>query len=99
VVADLHTSAEVERRIPAASVALLLHEAAAEPLTDVMEALPRAGEVLIVVGPEGGLTDEELRGFASAGARALRLGPSVMRASTAGCAAAAVVLAATGRWI
>ena len=38
------------------------------------------------------------RRFRAAGARTVRLGPSVLRASTAGCAAAAVVLAATGRW-
>jgi 16S rRNA (uracil1498-N3)-methyltransferase len=100
VVADLHTSAEVERRISAASVALVLHETGAVALSGVLaEAVRPAGDVLIVVGPEGGLTDEELSSFADAGGRIVRLGPSVLRASTAGCAAAAVVLAATGRWI
>jgi 16S rRNA (uracil1498-N3)-methyltransferase len=88
----------VERRVASAALALVLHETATEPLTDVIAKPPTAGEVLIVVGPEGGITDDELEGFAAAGAHRVRLGPSVLRASTAGCAAAAVVLAATGRW-
>jgi 16S rRNA (uracil1498-N3)-methyltransferase len=96
VIADVHSSAQVESRIAAASVALVLHESAEVPLADLT--LPQEGEVLLVVGPEGGLGDDELSAFAAAGARTVRLGPSVQRASTAGCAAAAVVLAATGRW-
>ena len=62
-------------------------------------ALPSgAGEVLLVVGPEGGITGAELAALTAAGATAVRLGASVLRTSTAGAAAAAVVSARTARW-
>jgi 16S rRNA (uracil1498-N3)-methyltransferase len=75
---------------------LLLHEASASPLASV--ALPGAGELLLVVGPEGGLTDKEVARLTTAGAVAVRLGSSVVRTSTAGAAAVAVVSARTARW-
>jgi 16S rRNA (uracil1498-N3)-methyltransferase len=77
-------------------VALLLHEEAADPLAAV--APPDAGEVLLVVGPEGGIAPGELAELAAAGARAVRMGPTVLRTSTAGAAAAAALLARTPRW-
>lgn len=76
--------------------AWVLHEEADAPLARV--ALPTDGTVVLVVGPEGGVTPEELAAFTAAGARAVRLGPTVLRTSTAGVAALAVVSAATGRW-
>lgn len=94
-VAALHTTAQVAARMSGAT-SLVLHEGATEPLTGT--ALPADGEVLLVVGPEGGIDERELEAFAAAGARAVRLGPSVLRTSTAGAAAAAVVSARTGRW-
>jgi 16S rRNA (uracil1498-N3)-methyltransferase len=100
VVTGLHATKDVEERISAAALAFVLHEEAPDALATLLAAdePPARGELVIVVGPEGGLTDEELSGFAASGARSVRLGPSVLRASTAGCAAAAVVLAAAGRW-
>ena len=55
------------------------------------------GDVVVVVGPEGGITEGELASLVAAGGRPVRLGPEVLRSSTAGPAALAV-LAATGRW-
>jgi 16S rRNA (uracil1498-N3)-methyltransferase len=75
---------------------LVLHEEADVPLASV--ALPADGEVLLVVGPEGGITGQELAALTAAGATAVRLGASVLRTSTAGAAAAAVVSARTARW-
>ena len=75
---------------------LLLHEAADAPLAAVP--LPDFGDLLIVVGPEGGLTDRELAALGQAGGVAVRLGSSVLRTSTAGAAAAAVISARTSRW-
>jgi 16S rRNA (uracil1498-N3)-methyltransferase len=80
----------------AASPALVLHEAADEPLTSCP--LPSAGDLLLVVGPEGGIADDELALFTDAGARAVRLGEPVLRTSTAGAAALAVLSARLGRW-
>ncbi len=79
-----------------AALGLVLHEGAATALSDV--AVPVAGEIVLVVGPEGGLTDDELATFAAAGAAAVRLGPTVLRTSTAGTVAAAVLLSASDRW-
>jgi 16S rRNA (uracil1498-N3)-methyltransferase len=95
-VTDAATTREVVERLADAEVALVLHEEADEPLTGAV--LSAVGEVVLVVGPEGGLTDEELRGFVQVGAHTVRLGPTVLRTSTAGAAAAAVVSARTGRW-
>jgi 16S rRNA (uracil1498-N3)-methyltransferase len=60
--------------------------------------LPDSGDIVVVVGPEGGIAPEELAAFESAGAVAVRLGPEVLRTSTAGVAALAVLSARLGRW-
>lgn len=57
-----------------------------------------SGEIVLVVGPEGSLADSELGAFVAAGGQLARLGPTVLRTSTAGVVAAAVVLADVGRW-
>jgi 16S rRNA (uracil1498-N3)-methyltransferase len=95
-VSELAGSAEVAGRIAAAPLALLLQEDADEPLSRV--AVPGGGEVLLVVGPEGGLSPAELALFAERGGRPVRLGPEVLRTSTAGAAALAVLSVALGRW-
>ena len=95
-VAGLHSTKELLPLIAGAAFTAVLHEEGAAPLAAAD--LPRAGEIVLVVGPEGGVAPEELAAFADAGAGAYRLGPSVLRTSTAGTAAGAVVLAATGRW-
>jgi 16S rRNA (uracil1498-N3)-methyltransferase len=87
---------EVLRRIAAADLALVLHESAESPLA--ARQLPDEGELLLVIGPEGGISEEELEAMTAAGAHAVRLGPTVLRTSTAGVVALAVVSAATGRW-
>jgi 16S rRNA (uracil1498-N3)-methyltransferase len=80
----------------ATATTLVLHEQAPLPLASVE--LPEDGDVLLVVGPEGGITERELAALTAAGATAVRLGASVLRTSTAGAAAAAVVSARTARW-
>lgn len=95
-VGPLVGTAELVERVRRASSALVLHEAATTPLATVP--LPDEGDVLLVVGPEGGLTEGEVATLEAAGARVVRLGSSVLRTSTAGAAAAAVVSARTARW-
>jgi len=90
------STADVAALLGTASLGVVLHESADEPLAGL--AVPADGEVVLVVGPEGGITGDEVDAFRSAGARVVRLGDSVLRASTAGTAAAAVVLANSGRW-
>ena len=58
----------------------------------------RPGECLVVVGPEGGIGDGELGRLVEAGARAVRLGPHVLRTSTAGPVALAMLAERLGRW-
>ncbi|MDT7537897.1 MAG: rRNA (uracil1498-N3)-methyltransferase [Actinomycetota bacterium] len=96
VVRDLHTTSELLELVRSAALTLVLHESAQRPLAGLE--LPDSGDVLLVVGPEGGLTDHELGVLTTAGATTVRLGHSVLRTSTAGAAAVAVVSAQTSRW-
>ena len=96
VVRDLHTTGELLELVRGASAALVMHESASQPLARLT--LPTEGDVLLVVGPEGGITDAELALLAAAGGTPVRLGASVLRTSTAGAAAVAVVSALTNRW-
>ena len=95
-VAALASTADVAALVAAAPVAVVLHEEATTPLSSIV--LPDAGQVVVVVGPEGGLTDDELATFTAAGAAAVCLGPEVLRTSTAGLAAVAALLSRTPRW-
>ncbi|MEU7716772.1 16S rRNA (uracil(1498)-N(3))-methyltransferase [Streptomyces tibetensis] len=95
-VAEAATTRQVAALLAGADFAAVLHESGDTPLATA--GLPATGEIVLVVGPEGGVAPEELALFEEAGARAYRLGRSVLRTSTAGTAAAAVLLARTGRW-
>lgn len=95
-VADAMTTKQVAALLAKADLAAVLHESGDEPLATAE--LPAQGEIVLVIGPEGGVSPEELALFTEAGARAYRLGRSVLRTSTAGTAAAALLLGRTGRW-
>jgi 16S rRNA (uracil1498-N3)-methyltransferase len=79
-----------------ADAAVVLHESAQTPLGAVD--LPAEGEFVLIVGPEGGIGDEELAALADAGARPVRLGPTVLRASTAAAVALGALGVLTDRW-
>lgn len=99
-VAEVLTTKQVGALLSAADFVAVLHE---DPSAGGSEALatavlPDTGSIVLVVGPEGGVSPEELAVFAEAGAKPYRLGSSVLRTSTAGTAAAALLLGRTGRW-
>lgn len=79
---------------------IVLHPRSGERLSDwAADAAARsAAEILLVVGPEGGFADAELDALEAAGARILVLGSTVLRTSSAGPAALAVLGVALGRW-
>ncbi|MFC9277851.1 16S rRNA (uracil(1498)-N(3))-methyltransferase [Streptomyces collinus] len=98
-IADAATTKQVAALLAGADFAAVLHsdfEHGSAPLATAE--LPDRGEIVLVVGPEGGVSRDELALFEEAGARAFVLGPSVLRTSTAGTAATALLLGRTGRW-
>jgi 16S rRNA (uracil1498-N3)-methyltransferase len=95
-VTPLASTEDVVAQFAGASLAVVLHEAASVPLTAVE--VPSAGRVVVVVGPEGGLTEDEVAAFTGAGGVAVRLGAEVLRTSTAGVVAVAALLSRTSRW-
>ena len=85
--------------VAAGGAVLVLHEEATVPLAEA--AVPTEGtaaEVLVVVGPEGGISAKEVDALVEAGAVTVRLGPHVLRTSTAGPVAVALLAQRLGRW-
>jgi 16S rRNA (uracil1498-N3)-methyltransferase len=82
--------------VSSVGLALVLHESAERGLVSV--AVPESGDVLLVVGPEGGIADAELGLLTAAGAVPVRLGPTVLRASTAAAVALGALGVLTRRW-
>lgn len=93
---DPMTTRQVAALLAGADLAAVLHEEGSLPLATA--ALPAAGSIVLVVGPEGGVSPDEIALLTTAGAAPYRLGPTVLRTSTAGIAAAALLLTRTGRW-
>lgn len=91
--------------VAAGGAVVVLHEAASAPLAGVPLPAPAGPdhggttvELLVVVGPEGGISDAELEALTAAGAVPARLGPHVLRTSTAGPVAVALLSERLGRW-
>lgn len=82
--------------VASGGLVLALHESATEPITELP--LAQADSLTLIVGPEGGIADEEIAALSGAGARAVRLGPSVLRTSTAAAVALGAIGALTPRW-
>lgn len=103
-IAGVESTSAVAARIRAAvesnGVAYVLHESAEASLVAQLLLVKdsRPTEFVLIVGPEGGISAEELAAFVEVGAHTCRLGPDVLRTSTAGGAAISVVSALTGLW-
>lgn len=99
-VAELHRTrdlVELVRKVKAdGAVVAALHESGAGKFTELP--LADARDVVLIVGPEGGLDDTELTALADAGADIVLLGPTVLRTSTAAAVALGALGALTSRW-
>ncbi|GAA1154129.1 16S rRNA (uracil(1498)-N(3))-methyltransferase [Nocardioides aquiterrae] len=95
-VAELASTDEVAGLVADADLAVVLHEEATASLAALD--VPASGRIVVVVGPEGGLTDDEVAALVAAGAVSVRLGAEVLRTSTAGVAAVSALLSRTARW-
>jgi len=89
------TTQELTERV-SDGVALVLHESATDVISE--KHVAQADSLLLVVGPEGGISDGELGALMSAGAVAVRLGPTVLRTSTAAAVALGALGVLTRRW-
>lgn len=96
-VVELTTTAALVQRA-AASLVLVLEPTAEDALSDLALDAADGRDIVLVVGPEGGIAPEELGALTTGGARPVRLGDTVLRTSTAGPAALAVVSTLLGRW-
>ncbi len=102
-VRDLHDYLRRDRRaVPGGRVAdegpdLLLEREAAEGLWDALDGWDGRRPLRVLLGPEGGLTDDERRACRRAGFRPVRLGPRNLRFETAAVAALAAASARRAR--
>lgn len=89
------TNAVVDQ-IAQADLAIVFHESATMKVSEVVA--PGCTKVAIIIGPEGGLTDEEIDTFAAAGAKVALMGRPVLRSAHAGLAALSAVNTALSVW-
>ena len=87
VVGEPVSTRQLAAAVAAADLAVVLHEEAPESLATL--AVPAGGTVLVVIGPEGGITPEEIDTLVGAGAHLARISDGVLRTSTAGVVALA----------
>jgi 16S rRNA (uracil1498-N3)-methyltransferase len=96
-VSGVVSTAELVRRVrDEAAKVLVLHESATVLLAELR--LSQANSLMLVVGPEGGIADEEIAALVDAGAEPVRLGPTVLRTSTAAAVALGALGVLTPRW-
>ena len=95
-ITDPATTRQLVELVRKSAVTLVLDAAASTAIRDVP--LPTDGDVVVVAGPEGGISESESEALVAAGAQVARLGPTVLRASTAAAAAIAALGVLTPRW-
>lgn len=86
----------VQARAGQDTIVMVLHEEAAEPITSLD--LDQTREIILLVGPEGGIGTAELDRLRAVGARAVKLGPEVLRTASAAMVALAAIGTLTSRW-
>ena len=96
VISDAYSTESMISKIKGLQNIFVLHESADNRLSQIE--INQEANVILIVGPEGGLSEIEINAFVTAGAKIVRLGESVLRAANAGAAAASVVMSRTGKW-
>jgi 16S rRNA (uracil1498-N3)-methyltransferase len=89
------TNAVVDQ-IAQADLAIVFHESATMKVSEIVT--PGCKKVAIIIGPEGGLTEDEIDTFAAAGAKVALMGRPVLRSAHAGLAALSAVNTALSVW-
>ena len=95
-IAGVATTENIVDEIAKVDLALVFHESATLTISQLVR--PGAKKVAIIIGPEGGLTDQELETFAAAGAKVVLMGRPILRSAHAGLAALAAVNTALSVW-
>jgi 16S rRNA (uracil1498-N3)-methyltransferase len=95
-VSGVLSTAQLAQRVRGDATTLVLHESASTRLTELPVA--QADSILLVVGPEGGIAEDEIAELVQAGATAVLLGPTVLRTSTAAAVALGALGVLTRRW-
>lgn len=68
-----------------------------ERALSLREALgPDVTDIAVIIGPEGGMSEEDMRVFRESGAQSVTLGPRIFRTETAGLAALIAIMTLTG---
>ena len=96
-VTDVATTAQICEAIKLSDLAIAFHESATSKLSDQVSS-HNVEHLLIIIGPEGGLTDEEIAAFTGAGAKVALMGRPILRSAHAGIAAVSAVSALLKVW-
>jgi 16S rRNA (uracil1498-N3)-methyltransferase len=96
-VTEIATTAQICDAIKISDLALVFHESATAKLSDQVSS-HNVEHLLIIIGPEGGLTDEEIAAFTDAGAKVALMGRPILRSAHAGIAAVSAVSALLKVW-
>ena len=96
-VTEVATTAQICEAIKLSDLAIAFHESATSKLSDQVSS-HNVEHLLIIIGPEGGLTDEEIGAFTEAGAKVALMGRPILRSAHAGIAAVSAVSALLKVW-
>ena len=96
-VTEIATTAQICDAIKISDLAIVFHESATEKLSDQVSS-HNVSHLLIIIGPEGGLTDEEIAAFTGCGVKVALMGRPILRSAHAGIAAVSAVSALLKVW-
>lgn len=96
-IVDLASTAQIKEMIEDAELSLVFHESAEQKISEVLHVKPPK-ELIVIIGPEGGISDDEAALFASAGAQVVSMGTPVFRSAHAGVAALAAIQTGLEIW-